>query len=48
MSLALIVGAEDWPEDLTGAITLLPTSGREPAAVTPFTGYELQWGKASE
>jgi hypothetical protein len=48
MSLALIVGAEDWPEDLTGAITLLPTTGQETAVVTPFTGYGLQWGKESE
>lgn len=47
MSMALIVGAEMWPQNWTGAITLLPTGGQDPAVVTPFVGYRLQWGKES-
>ena len=48
MSLALIAGADPWLENQTGAVTLLPADGQEPAVVLPFVGYGLQWGPAGE
>jgi hypothetical protein len=48
MSQAVIVGAGSADQGWTGTITILPIDTAEPVVVTPFTGHDLQWGRASE
>ena len=48
MSQAVVVGAGSVDQDWTGAITILPVDSARSATVTPFVGYNLQWGQAGE
>jgi hypothetical protein len=48
MSQAVIAGAGSADQGWTGAITILPVDGAQPAVVTSFTGYDLQWGRGGE
>jgi hypothetical protein len=48
MSQVVIAGAGSADQEWTGVITILPVDGAQPAVVTPFTGYDLQWGRGGE
>jgi hypothetical protein len=48
MSQAVIAGAGSADQGWAGAITILTVDSAQPAVVTPFTGYGLQWGREDE